>query len=269
MAAVPTVHGHYMVQDHGRRRRYTGRHETMTASARCWAATGESLVIEAVILDVDGTLVDSVDLHAKAWQDAFRDYGHEIPFAAIREQIGKGGDQLMPVFLSRQEMETEAEALEKHRSQILKERYLDKVRAFPAVRQLLRRLRDDGVRIVLASSAKADELEVYKKLIGSEGLLDAETSSDDAEKSKPHPDIFKSALAKLGGIDPSNIVVVGDTPYDAQAAAKLGLRTIGMLCGGFPEDSLRQAGCFSIYLDPVDLLARYEDSPIVRRTPIS
>jgi len=242
MEAARTVHGHYMVQDHRCRRRYTGRHETVTASTRCWAAIGESAVIEAVILDVDGTLVDSVDLHAKAWQDAFRDYGHEIPFAAIREQIGKGGDQLMPVFLSRQEMETEAEALEKHRSQILKERYLDKVRAFPAVRQLLQRLRDDGVRIVLASSAKADELEVYKKLIGSEGLLDAETSSDDAEKSKP---------------------------YDAQAAAKLGLRTIGMLCGGFPEDSLRQAGCFSIYRDPADLLARYEDSPIVRGTPIS
>ncbi len=221
-------------------------------------------MIKAIILDVDGTLVDSVDLHAQAWQDAFKNYGHDIPFAEIRAQIGKGGDQLMPVFLSPDEMDSQGKALEKDRAQIMKQHYMDKIRAFPAVRDLLQRLRDDDIRIVLASSAKADELVVYKRIADIEDLLDAETSSDDAEKSKPYPDIFKAALDRLQGIDPSDILAVGDTPYDAQAAAQLGLGTIGMLCGGFSETGLRQAGCIAIYRDPADLLQHYDASPICK-----
>lgn len=219
---------------------------------------------QAVIFDVDGTLVDSVDLHARAWVDAFRDFGHEVAFEDVRSQIGKGGDQLMPVFLSEGELEEKGEALEKHRGQVLKERYLPEVVGFPMVRELLERLRADGVRIVLASSAKADELETYKKLAGIEGLTDAETSSDDAERSKPHPDIFHAALERLGDVRPEDVLVVGDTPYDAEAAGKAGLRVIGVLCGGFPEESLRGAGCIAIYQDPADLLAQYDRSPLAR-----
>ena len=217
---------------------------------------------QAVIFDVDGTLVDSVDLHAKAWQDAFRDYGHDIAFADIRGQIGKGGDQLMPVFLDKDELETRGEELEAHRGRILKERYLSHVRAFPDVRALFERLRADGVRVALASSAKEDELAVYKKIADIDDLIDKQTSSDDAEKSKPHPDIFLAALKRLGEMAPADALVVGDAPYDAEAAGKAGLRTIGLLCGGFPEESLRQAGCIAIYRDPADLLARYDGSPL-------
>ena len=217
---------------------------------------------KAVIFDVDGTLIDSVDLHAKAWQDAFRDYGHEIEFDEIRGQIGKGGDQLMPVFLDPAELDAKGEELESHRGRILKERYLPEVVAFPRVRELFERLRADGKRIVLASSAKADELEKYKQLARIEDLIEAETSSDDAEKSKPHPDIFLAALQRLGDIGPEDAIVVGDTPYDAEAAGKAGLRTVGVLCGGFPERVLREAGCVAIYKDPADLLARYEQSPL-------
>ena len=219
---------------------------------------------KAIIFDVDGTLVDSVDLHARAWVEALRDFGREVGFEEVRGQIGKGGDQLMPVFLSEGELAEKGEALEEHRGRILKERYLPDVIGFPMVRELLERLRSDGKRVVLASSAKADELEIYKKLARIDDLIDAETSSDDAERSKPHPDIFLAALERLGDLRPEDVLVVGDTPYDAEAAGKAGLRTIGVLCGGFPEAGLRDAGCIAIYQDPADLLAQYDHSPLAR-----
>ena len=216
------------------------------------------IMIKAVIFDVDGTLVDSVDLHAKAWQEAFAEYGHEIAFKSIRDQIGKGGDQLLPVFLSEAEREARGAKIEARRSDLVKQRYLSQMTAFPGVRELFERLQRDGVRRVLASSAKQAELQVYKKLLRIEDLVQAETSSDDAEKSKPEPDIFEAAMSRLPSMVPADVLVIGDTPYDAQAAGKAGLRTIGVLCGGFSEDSLREAGCIAIYDDPADLLARYD-----------
>lgn len=216
---------------------------------------------KAVIFDVDGTLVDAVDLHAKAWQDAFRDFGHDIDFAVIRGQIGKGGDQLMPVFLSEGELAKQGKELEKRRGEVLRQTYLSQVTAFPKVLELFKRLKSDDTRIALASSAKEDELAKYKEILQIAGLVDVETSSDDAEKSKPQPDIFQVALKRLG-VPATQTLVVGDTPYDAEAAAKAGLRTIGLLCGGFSEASLRKAGCVAIYKDPADLLAHYDQLPI-------
>lgn len=215
---------------------------------------------DAIIFDVDGTLVDSVDLHAKAWVDAFRDFGHEVGFSDVRRQIGKGGDQLLPVFLSADQIRATGEALETHRGKILKERYLAQVVAFPSVRALLQRLREDGRRVVLASSAKQDELATYKRIAGIEDVVDEETSSDDAQSSKPEPDIFQAALTRLGGLHPDRALVVGDTPYDAQAATKAGLRTIGLLCGGWSVEELMEAGCIAVYKDPADLLAQYATS---------
>jgi HAD superfamily hydrolase (TIGR01549 family) len=219
-------------------------------------------MIKSVIFDVDGTLVDSVDLHARAWQEAFKRYGHDIPFDDVRSQIGKGGDQLMPVFLSDEELKRFGGELEEWRGGHFKKNYLPQVRGFPRVRELFERILSDGRRIVLASSAKGDELAAYKKAAHIEDLIEAETSSDDVEKSKPHPDIFEAALGKLGGVTPEEAVVVGDTPYDAHAAGKAGLRTVGLLCGGFPESDLRGAGCVAIFRDPADLLAHYEWSPL-------
>jgi beta-phosphoglucomutase-like phosphatase (HAD superfamily) len=220
-------------------------------------------MVKAVIFDMDGTLVDSVDLHARAWQDAFHDFGHEIELKPIRDQIGKGGDQLLPVFLTREQIDKEGPDLEKHRGDILKERYLSQIKAFPKVTQLFERIRADRIKIFLGSSAKSEELQTYKKIAGIEGLIDGETSSEDAEKSKPHPDVFLAAMAKLEGIHTSEVVVVGDSPYDAEAAGKVGLRTIGFRSGGFAEAKLRAAGCIAIYDGPADLLARYDDSVLV------
>jgi HAD superfamily hydrolase (TIGR01549 family) len=218
-------------------------------------------MVENVIFDVDGTLVDSVDEHAEAWRRAFLEFGRDVPFAHVRSQIGKGADQLLPVFFTEEELRTFGQELDTYRSRLFKEQFLPKVRAFPRVRDLVERLKRDGMRIALASSAKGEELQHYLRICRIEDLIDAKTSKDEAEKSKPHPDIFEAALVKLGRPDPRTALVVGDTPYDAIAATKLSLPTLGVLCGGFPAEDLRTAGCRALAKDPADLLARYEANP--------
>jgi HAD superfamily hydrolase (TIGR01509 family) len=216
---------------------------------------------KAIIFDIDGTLIDSVDAHAQAWCDTLAEFGHPVSFGDVRGQIGKGGDQLMPVYLSPLEVEFQGDAIGQFRSNLFQSRYLDTLKPFPQVRALFERLTADGIRIALASSAKGDELDAYKRIAGIEDLIHLEVSFDDAEKSKPAPDIFQAALRRLGNIPPADILAVGDAPYDAEAAGKAGLRTIGVLCGGFPEADLRAAGCIAIYDSPTDLLARYETLP--------
>jgi HAD superfamily hydrolase (TIGR01549 family) len=223
-------------------------------------------MIEAVIFDVDGTLIDSVDYHAKAWLWAFARHGHDISVDEIRKQIGKASDQLLPVFLTEEEIKQVGKTISEERDMFFKDEYLPHVHAFPMVRELFERIKADGKKVVLASSAKEDELERYEQIAQIEDLVDDSTSSDDAEKSKPHPDIFEAALGKLGGIDPSKVIVVGDTPWDAIAASKAGLKTIGLLCGGTPEAELREARCIAIFASPADLLARYDESPLASGT---
>lgn len=224
------------------------------------------MMIEAVIFDVDGTLVDTVDMHAEAWQRAFKEFGKELEFQVVREQIGKGGDQLMPEFLSEKEFEEFGEKLEKRRTEIFDDEYLPKSKAFPKVRELVERIKKDGKKVVLASSATEKELEFFKKVMNIADLLEAATSADDAEASKPEPDIFEAALKKIGNPEASRCIVVGDTPYDAIAAGKINLRTIGVLSGGFPEQSLTDAGSVEIYRDPADLLEHYDESAIAKST---
>ena len=214
---------------------------------------------KAAIFDVDGTLVDSVDLHARSWQEAFAEFGHHVTFEQARSQIGKGGDQLMPVFLSEAEQNDHGAALQDWRSNRFKLEYLPLVRPFSAVPELLRRVRDAGLTVAVASSAKTSELEVYLDIARVRDLVDVATSSEDAARSKPAPDIFQAALDKLG-LAGRDAVAIGDTPYDAQAAGQAGLATIGMLCGGFTEAELRQAGCASVYPGPGALLACFSES---------
>lgn len=217
-------------------------------------------MISFVILDVDGTLIDSVEQHAQAWQKAFEKFGKKVELQDIRDQIGKGGDQLLPVFLSEQELADFGEELEEYRGEIFKKEYLPQVKPLPEARTLTARLVADGKRIALASSAKPEELEYFKELLGVEDFLDAETDADDAEKSKPHPDIFAVAMQRLGNPAPEKTIVIGDSPYDAMAASKIGVQTIGVLSGGFDEEWLRREGCTEIYKDPADLLKNYDDS---------
>lgn len=219
---------------------------------------------KAVIFDIDGTLVDSVDLHARAWQDAFREFGREVAFEEVRYQIGKGGDQLMPVFFPRTELQRFGERMQTRRTAIYRERYLPQVRPFPHVRELFERIKRDGKRIALASSADHEDFEANLKLLEIGDLIDGATSSRDAERSKPFPDIFEAALAKLEGVGAAEAVAVGDTHYDAEAAGQIGLRAIGVLCGGFPEADLRSAGCLEVWRDPGDILAHYAETALHR-----
>lgn len=220
----------------------------------------EKVVIKAVIFDVDGTLVDSNDLHVMAWQDAFRGCGKEVAYEELHEQMGKGGDQLMPVFCSQEELDKFGKELERSRTELFTSNYLPHVRPFPKVRELFERIKADGLSIALASSAKEEELEQHKKSLRIQDLLETATSADDAERSKPHPDIFQAALEGIGDVEPEEAVVVGDTPYDVIAAAQAGIRTIALLSGGFTEEDLRAAGAVEMYKDVADLLEHYDES---------
>ena len=220
---------------------------------------------QAAIFDIDGTLLDSVDLHAEAWRQIFLRHGKDVPFEKIRAQIGKGGDQLLPVFFSKEELKDFGDKMNTERGKLFKKEFMPQVKPFPGVRALFERLRKDGFKIALASSAKRDELEHYAKSLEIEDLIDAGTSTDDAEKSKPEPDIFEAAVRRLSGVPTGTCLAVGDTPYDAEAAGKAGIKTIGVLCGGFPEADLRGAGAVAIFQDPEDLLRRYEESPFAER----
>lgn len=218
-------------------------------------------MIRAVIFDLDGTLVDSNDLHAEAWQETFRHFEKEIPYADLRRQIGKGGDQYLPEFLNAREMKEIRPEIEKFRSDLFKRKYLERVRPFPKVRELFQKLRDNGKRIALGSSGNSDEVAHYAELAKIGELFETKTTKSDVDESKPRPDIFLAALNLLGTAADETIVV-GDTPYDVQAAKKASLATIGLRCGGFPEDELRAFGAVAIYDDPADLLESYERSPL-------
>ncbi len=219
--------------------------------------------IKGVIFDVDGTLVDSVDLHAASWQETFRRWGHEVSFDTVRSQIGKGGDQLLPYLLSETEAERDGEAMEAARGALFKRESLGKVRPFPGVAELFHALLERGTKLALGSSGKPEEVDHYKRLLGIDGFDLVQTTSSDAERSKPHPDIFQAALDRLG-LPGEQVVAVGDTPYDATAARQAGITCVGLLCGGFAEADLRDAGCVAIYDDPADLHARLAGSPLVR-----
>jgi len=217
---------------------------------------------DAVLFDIDGTLLDSNLAHAQAWVEVFRRHGHEVPVEAVRRQIGKGADKLMPVFLPKDEVDRVGEKLKKERVELFREKYLPRVRPFPQVRELFERLTGDGKKVALASSATGPELEEYQRVLGVGDLLDAHTSADDAERSKPDPDIFEAALDRLGHPDPAGAIVVGDTPYDAEAARRAGLKVTGVTCGGWSAADLTAAGCVAVYRDPADLLGNYEQSPL-------
>ena len=236
----------------------------LTGTRASLAATMEDFELpKAAIFDLDGTLLDSVDLHAIAWQEAMLEFGHDVSFEQARSQIGKGGDKLIPVFLSAGEQRDHGKELEEWPGNRFKTEYLPLVRPFSAVPDLLRRVRNAGLGIAVASSAKKDEVDKYLDIARITDLVDLTTSSDDAEESKPAPDIFEIVLEKLK-IEGPDAVAIGDTRYDAEAAGKAKIATIGVLCGGFSEKSLRQAGCVEIYPGPAALFARFANSLLAR-----
>jgi HAD superfamily hydrolase (TIGR01509 family) len=218
-------------------------------------------MIRGVIFDLDGTLVDSNELHVLAWQETFRHFGKEIPLERLREQIGKGGDQYLPVFLTELEMREFGKEADKYRGEVFKKKYLSQVKPFPKVRELFERVRANGKKIALASSGKDAEVHHYEKLLGIRGMVDCVTTADQVAHSKPKADVFIAALSMLS-LPPSEAIAIGDTPYDIEAAKKIELPVIGVLCGGFSEEALRDEGAVAVFRDPADLLERYYQSPL-------
>ena len=214
-------------------------------------------MIKAIIFDIDGTLVDSVDYHAEAWVKAFKEYGYDFAHDTLRQQIGKGSSFIISDLLSPSEAEKLDSDISQYRKQYYQDNLLEKIQPFPKVKELFAAIKEDGIRIVLASSARKETIAYYKKLLDIEDLIDGATSTDDVEQSKPEPDIFLAALEQISDLDSQEVIVVGDSPYDAIAAAKASLDTIGVLAGGFAAETLKEAGCIALYQDPADLLEHY------------
>lgn len=222
-------------------------------------------MIKAIIFDIDGTLIDSVDAHAEAWQKAFEKFGKKIQFYELRRQVGKGGDQFLPVFLTQKEIKEFGKDVEELRGEIFKKDYLPKIKPFPKVRELFQTIKADGKKIALASSAKEEELEAYKKIANISDLIEEQTSTDDAEKSKPFPDIFHAAIGKLKGVKASEAVIIGDTAYDAEAATKAKIKVLGVLSGGWTQTEMFKTGCMEVYKDIAEILKDYKKSALNRK----
>ena len=210
----------------------------------------------AVLLDVDGTLVDSNDAHAHAWVDAFAEAGITVDFTRVRRCIGMGGDKLMPEVSGLGEETPVGTRISSRRREIFASAYLPHVKAFRDASRLVAALADRGMTVVAASSAKKGELQALLKIAGADRLLDDATSSDDAEESKPDPDIVQAAL-KQARVAPREALMIGDTPYDVEAATRAGVAAVAFRCGGWGDDDLR--GAVGVYDGPWDLLTRLDE----------
>jgi HAD superfamily hydrolase (TIGR01549 family) len=219
-------------------------------------------MVQGVIFDIDGTIIDSADLHVQSWQRALKKFGKDSSYETIRSQIGKGADEFLAEFFPRDELNRIRDDLVSYRGKLFKHEYLPKAKAFPGVRELFEQIKHDGKKIALASTAKEEEIQIYKEMARIDDLIDTVACSEDVKHSKPHRDLCSAAVHKLGNIAPDRVIAVGDTRYDAEAAGKINVRTIGLLCGGGNLEELQQAECIAIYKDPAHLLEHYESSPL-------
>jgi len=218
------------------------------------------MVAKAVFFDIDGTLVDSNDFHIAAWDQAFRDAGVNIQRDAIHAQIGKGADMLLPTLLPAVS-ETERDHIAKGHDDLFRSRYLAQVKPFPGARDLVKYLHDAGTKVLLASSSNQSEVDHYIKLLAVGDFLSGTATADDVKRSKPAPDIFACALAKVTPFHPNECLAVGDTPYDVVAAAKCQVDTVAVCSGGFSEKDLKNAGAVAIYASVRELLKALAMSP--------
>jgi len=215
----------------------------------------------ALLFDVDGTLIDSNDAHAAAWVRAFTEHHVGVDPALVRRCIGMGGDKLMPAVSGIEEDSPDGRAIAKRRGEIFTSEFLPTLRPFRDAGALVSAIKSRGLTAVAASSAQKDELKKLLAIAGADWLMDAATSSDDADESKPAPDIIHAALDRAKAL-PAHALMIGDTPYDVEAARRAGVKTIAFRCGGWSDHDLD--GAIAIYDGPWDLLKEIEASPILR-----
>ena len=213
----------------------------------------------AVLLDVDGTLVDTSYAHTTAWWQALREHGHLVPMATIHRSIGMGSDKLVEHVVDGIDDETAAGVVASHAALIAAwhERFVP----LPGARDLVRRCHEAGLTVVLSTSAGQRDLDALRRVLDADDWVDEATTSSDAERSKPDTDILDAALERIG-IEAAEAVFVGDAVWDAIAAGRAGMPCLGVECGGTSAAELREAGCVATYESPADLLARWEGSPL-------
>ena len=216
-------------------------------------------MIKAVIFDIDGTLIDSNAEHAESFVEVFKEYGKTVAPGELKCLIGMGADDILKKYLSETEIEEFGEQLKERRKNIFLEKYFPALKTFPKLRQLFEKIGEDGKQIALASSASEEELEKYKKLLKIDDLYEEETNADDAQNAKPEPDIFLAAFEKLKNVEKKEVLVIGDTPYDAEAAVKAKLEMIGVNSGGWSTEELLKAGCTKVYKDLEEIFVRYDE----------
>jgi HAD superfamily hydrolase (TIGR01509 family) len=219
--------------------------------------------LNAVLFDVDGTLVDTNYLHAVTWWEAFSQIGYDVPMARIHRAIGMGSDQLLDALLP-EDRDRDGDEFVRAAHGTLYATYWSRLRPHRGAAELLRACKKRGLRVVLASSADQRELAALRAALHADDAIDASTSAGDVERTKPHPDLVQAALDKARA-RPDAAVYVGDSVWDVQACAKVGLPCIGLLSGGISRAELLEAGAADVYDGPADLLAALPDSLLGRR----
>jgi HAD superfamily hydrolase (TIGR01509 family) len=212
-----------------------------------------------VVLDIDGTLVDTNYQHAIAWHRALRAHGYAVQLWQIHRHIGMGGDQIVAALAGESAEDRDGKAIRKAEGEAYGE-LIAEVQAMDGATELLRELREDGAKAILASSAKAEEVEHYVELLGARGLVEGWTTAADVERTKPHPDLVHAALERVGSTGPA--VMVGDSTWDVKAAGAAGVPTLAVLTGGFSEAELREAGAAEVCESIGELR---KDLPALRR----
>lgn len=216
--------------------------------------------LKAVLLDMDGTLLDSNSFHAESWVRTLQHFGFEATFEEVVKQIGKGGDTMLPTFVPEDKLDAIKKDLNAFRKQLFHREYLDRIVPFTDARRLLELIRGRGLRIAVATSGEKADLEIFKTILKIHDLVEEDLTADDAEQSKPEPDIFQAALKALE-IRPEEALALGDTPYDVEAAGKAGVRTVAVQSGGWSREDLQKAGAAAVYADVADIVRNFEQSP--------
>ena len=217
--------------------------------------------IRGVILDVDGTLIESNDAQAQSWVEAMAEHGYHVPYEKVRRLIGKGGDKVLPETIGIEKDSGEGKQISDRRGEIYKQRFLPTLKPTPGAKALLEEIRHRGLKLSVASSAPPDELKASLQIVGASDLVEESSSSKDAKESKPAPNIVEATLKKMG-YRADEVVMLGDTPYDIESAQKISIGTIAVRCGGWNDTALD--GAIAIYDDPADLLAHYDSSPLAK-----
>ncbi|MBX3208554.1 MAG: HAD family hydrolase [Labilithrix sp.] len=215
--------------------------------------------IRAVLFDIDGTLLDSNDAHAHAWLDSLRGHGRNVPFALVRSKVGMGADKLLAELVGVAPTSVEGAAIRERRAMIFKARYLPDLGPFHGSRVLVDRLRSRGLVCAAVSSASADDIADLLRAAGVADLIDVVVSADDADRSKPDPDLVEVALDRIG-VTAGEALMIGDTPYDVAAGERAGVPVVALRCGGWPDRDL--AGAIALYDDPADLSSQLDRSAL-------